>query len=98
MFRQEQRLKQGAIPSGLRILYKTGEIPFDAMCATSAVPDAAIEKISGAFIHMHHRNPAAHKALGSGLKISGWAPPQDARYNVIRNVVPELYGQDRRGQ
>lgn len=91
MYRRDRANSQDpARPAELRILYKTGEVPFDAMCATDALPEAAATKASGAFVRMHHRNPAARRALTSSLTVTGWAPPIDSKYDDVRNVLPEL--------
>ncbi|MEE2779283.1 MAG: phosphate/phosphite/phosphonate ABC transporter substrate-binding protein [Myxococcota bacterium] len=88
--REQQAAQEGSRGTELRILYKTGEVPFDALCATDAMPEEAAKKASGAFIRMHHRNPEARQALSSSQSVTGWAPPIDSRYDDIRNVLPEL--------
>jgi len=74
-------------PGQVRILYKTGQLPYDALCATDAVPESARKKIAGAFLAMHNRNPSAQHALAASVAITGWAPPDDSRYDAIRTVI-----------
>jgi ABC-type phosphate/phosphonate transport system substrate-binding protein len=74
-------------PGNVRILYKTGQLPYDALCATNAVPVSARAKIAGAFLAMHNRNPRARDALAASIAITGWAPPDDSRYDPIRAVM-----------
>lgn len=74
-------------PGQVRILYKTGQLPYDALCATDAVPESARKKIAGAFLAMHNRNPRAQRALAASVAITGWAPPDDSRYDAIRAVT-----------
>jgi phosphonate transport system substrate-binding protein len=74
-------------PGNVRILYKTGQLPYDALCATNSVPVSAHEKIACAFLAMHNRNPRARDALAASIAITGWAPPDDSRYDPIRAVT-----------
>ncbi len=74
-------------PGQVRILYKTGQLPYDALCATDAVPKSAQKKIASAFLAMHNRNPRAQRALAASLAITGWGPPDDSRYDAIRAVT-----------
>ena len=80
---RRRKLKDDVVPNAenLRILYKTGQLPYDALCATSTLPESAHDKVAGAFLAMHNRNPRARKALAASLAISGWAPPDDSRYD-----------------
>jgi phosphonate transport system substrate-binding protein len=95
--REREAAQEGARATELRILYKTGEVPFDALCATDALPAGAAKKTSGAFMRMHHRNPKARSALSSSQSVTGWAPPIDSKYDDIRKVLPELH-RDKRGR
>ena len=74
-------------PGQVRILYKTGQLPYDALCATDSVPESARKKIADAFLAMHNRNPRAQHALAASVAITGWAPPDDTRYDAIRAVT-----------
>jgi phosphonate transport system substrate-binding protein len=88
LYRREKLHSAKAHRPGLvRILYKTGQLPYDALCATDSVPKSALKKIAAAFLAMHNRNPKAQQALAASASITGWAPPDDSRYDAIRAVT-----------
>jgi phosphate/phosphite/phosphonate ABC transporter binding protein len=70
----------------LRVLHKSGDIPYDALCATGALPTSAAHKITGAFQEMHTKNPEAEAALRATGTITGWVPGDDTQYDGIRRV------------
>ena len=88
MYRRKQLIEsQVQQTTQVRILYKTGQLPYDALCATDTLPESAQKKIAGAFLSMHNRNPRAQRALAASIAITGWAPPDDSRYDAIRDVL-----------
>ena len=86
---------RGTMPSGpqeyqTRILAKTGEVPYDALCATSALPASADKRILEAFMTVHHHNPAARDVLEHSGRLTGWAPADDELYEGVREVRLQL--------
>ena len=86
-YRRGEQRSERITPGRVRILYKAGRIPYDALCATSALPESGLDRITGAFLSMHHRNPQAREAMDATLTITGWAPPDDHRYDDVRRVL-----------
>lgn len=76
----------------LRVLYKAGDIPYDALCATTALPRRALPKVRGAVLTLHVHNPEAAAALAADTQLTGWSPPDDAQYDEIRRVYDRMSG------
>ena len=74
----------------LRVLTKTGEAPYDALCSVGTVPDAFKRKVRGALALMNSRNDAARPALRATETINGWLTLDDSAYDGIRAVRQAL--------
>ena len=70
----------------LRVLIKTGEAPYDALCSIGDVPKGFKRKVRGALALMNSRNESARKALEATETITGWLSLDDSAYNSIREV------------
>ena len=70
----------------LRVLTKTGEAPYDALCSVGSVPDAFKRKVRGALALMNARNDDAREALEATETITGWLSLDDTAYDGIREV------------
>jgi phosphonate transport system substrate-binding protein len=70
----------------LRVLTKTGEAPYDALCSVGPVPAAFNRKVRGALALMNSRNVAAQPALRATETINGWLTLEDSAYDGIREV------------
>jgi len=70
----------------VRILYKAGRIPYDALCSTGGLNERAIKKVQGAMLHINTRDRRGRLALRSTHSITGWIPADDQRYEPVRKV------------
>lgn len=70
----------------LRVLAKTGEAPYDALCSVGEVPAGFKRKVRGALALMNSRNDAARPALRATETINGWLTLDDTAYDGIRAV------------
>ncbi|MGM0576803.1 MAG: phosphate/phosphite/phosphonate ABC transporter substrate-binding protein [Myxococcota bacterium] len=79
----------------LRILYKTGRVPYDALCTVGDLPEEVLAKLEGAFLAMNTRNPEARAFLSATHGITGWAPAEDDFYDGVREVYRSVRSEDR---
>jgi phosphonate transport system substrate-binding protein len=70
----------------LRVLAKTGEAPYDALCSVGSVPVGFKRKVRGALALMNSRNDDARPALRATETINGWLTLDDSAYDGIRSV------------
>ena len=74
----------------LRVLAKTGRVPYDALVVSGRLPSTVFDKIEGAFQRIHVRNPEVRNALKKS-STSGWAPADESRYDQLRKVLLDGY-------
>ena len=73
---------------GLRILYSTPQLPPYNIAASSKVDATLLKQLQEAFLKLDINNPAHKKIIKSmGKKYDGFAPTQDAEYDVVRKLV-----------
>ncbi len=77
-------------PGNLRILHKTGRIPYDALCVTPAVPESGARKIAAAFGTLDTRTARGHEALRRARGLTGWIAADDAQYDVVRAKLSQV--------
>ncbi len=77
----------------LRILFKAGRIPYDALVASPTVPASGAEKIRWAFVRLSTRTAEGRTVLGPSDGTSGWAPAEDRSYDDVRQVLARVEAQ-----
>lgn len=76
--------------AALRILHKTGRIPFDALVVSPEFSEAAARRIGWAFRNVSSRNAAGRAVLASTWGWRGWIPADDSVYDGARRVMDEV--------
>lgn len=71
----------------LRILYKAGRIPYDALCTSPAVPESGARKIAAAFGSLSTRTQDGRAALYLARGLTGWVRSDDSRYDEVRETL-----------
>lgn len=71
----------------LRILHKAGRIPYDALCTTSDISEAAAKKIAGAFATLNTTTAAGREALRRARGLTGWVRADDSQYDEVREKL-----------
>jgi len=73
---------------GLRILYSTPQLPPYNIAASNKIGPVLLKRLQDAFLQLDINNPE-HKAIikSMGKKYNGFAPTQDAEYDVVRKLV-----------
>ena len=87
--RHSQKGKQ-LDPGGIRILHKSGRIPYDALCASGEMPASGALKVAWAFIGLSTRTAPGRRAYAQTYQISGWIPAKDSLYDGVRHVVERV--------
>lgn len=78
--------------AALRILHKSGKIPFDALVVSAELPANSARRIGWAFRNVSSRTAAGRAALAHTWGWRGWVPADDAAYNGARGLVEEAAG------
>lgn len=76
--------------AALRILHKTGKIPFDALVVSADFSEAAARRIGWAFRNVSSRNAVGRAVLASTWGWRGWIPADDSAYDGARRVMDEV--------
>lgn len=71
----------------LRVLYKAGRIPYDAVVVRADMPRAGAQKIGWAFVGLSTRTAEGRRVLGPTWSITGWIPADDSVYDGVRAVL-----------
>lgn len=71
----------------VRILYKAGRIPYDAVCARPGLPASGTHKIAWAFQGVDTRTRHGREVLARAPGLTGWIQGQDAAYDGVRRVL-----------
>lgn len=78
---------QAAKAKNLRILAKTGRIPYDAYCASPRLHHALVQVIRRALLGLRRQSEPGSKILGASMNISGFVAVADDHYDQVRRVV-----------
>ena len=73
---------------GIRILYKSPELPPYNIAASKNVSEDMLRKLQKAFLDLDSKNPE-HAPIIKALdkKYNGFAPTNDAEYDVVRKLI-----------
>ena len=73
---------------GLRVIYRSPPLPPYNFAATGRMDHALFLKLQRALLSLDGRNPAHRRVLDAmGVGFDGFAPTNDAEYDVIRRLV-----------
>ncbi len=81
-----ERFDRGSI----RILYKAGRIPYDALVANPSLPKSGASKIAWSFISLSTRTAEGRKVYASTEEISGWRSAKDTDYDGVRRILAQV--------
>lgn len=73
-------------PEGLRVIAKTERIPNDCIAARTGYDPGAVAALRRALVSLRPGQKDAEEIL-SLLKVNGWVPADDSRYDRIEEVV-----------
>ncbi len=76
--------------ANLRVIDRTEPIPYDAYVARPEVPPDLVQALSNAFLRLNINTKEGRKILGRAMRIDGWLPPDDRRYDGVRRVLKLL--------
>ena len=74
----------------LRILARTGRIPYDATCARPAIPASGVRKIAWALQGLDTRSRRGRAVLAAAEGLTGWIPAEDDVYDGVRAVLDRV--------
>ncbi len=74
----------------VRILHKAGRIPYDALCARSALPASGARKIAVAFQRLDTRTRRGREVLAHAPGVSGWIAASDDDYRNVRAIAEQV--------
>jgi len=76
----------------LRIIKKTGRIPFDAVCARGDLDLNLVQQVKSLLLHLDTNDEQGRTILGEILRINGWIEVDDEQYAAIRQVLDLIEG------
>jgi phosphate/phosphite/phosphonate ABC transporter binding protein len=76
----------GRPPPGIRVIAKSRRIPHDCLAARPGFDERTALALRDALVSLHVSN-AAHREILSQLHINGWVTTDEARYEVVREVL-----------
>ena len=82
----KKRFDRGSI----RILYKAGRIPYDALVANPALPKTGAKKLAWAFISLSTRTAEGREVYAATEEISGWRSAKDTDYDGVRRILAQV--------
>lgn len=71
----------------LRVIAKTGRVPFGAVVARSLLPANIAQRIQKALIGINTRSAEGKRVLAGKIKINGHVPVDDTYYDDVRDVA-----------
>ncbi len=71
----------------LKLLAKTGRIPYDAYCASPHLDQALIEKLRAALLGLSTRSEEGRRVLSGLTSINGFVAVGDDHYDEVRRVA-----------
>lgn len=72
---------------GLRIIAKTGRIPYDAFCASPRLEQSIIEAVRAALLGLDTRTDEGRRVLSGRTGINGFIAAGDDHYDEVRRVA-----------
>lgn len=80
---------EGALPD-LRILAKTGRIPYDAVVVLPTVSERTVARLRDALLALNTRTEAGRQILRSSGGINGFLAADDGHYDEVRRVLQRV--------
>ncbi|MBI5507575.1 MAG: phosphate/phosphite/phosphonate ABC transporter substrate-binding protein [Deltaproteobacteria bacterium] len=77
---------KGAEGRRLRILAKTGRIPYDAYCASPRLDQALVDRVRAALLDLSTRTAEGRQVLQGLTEINGFVAVGDDHYDEVRRV------------
>lgn len=74
----------------LRILARTGRIPYDATCARPGIPASGVRKVAWALQGLDTRSRRGRAVLATAEGLTGWIPASDDEYDGVRAVLDRV--------
>jgi len=79
--------ESGVRVGSLRIIKKTGRIPYDAVCARGDLDLDLVHRVSSLLLHLDMSDDQGRRVLGNVLRINGWIEVSDEQYATVRQVL-----------
>jgi phosphate/phosphite/phosphonate ABC transporter binding protein len=77
----------GAAPSKLKILAKTGRVPLDAFCALGGLDPDVVAQVRAALLSLNTQTERGRRILGGMIRINGFVEAADSHWDEVRRVV-----------
>lgn len=77
-------------PGSLRLLYKAGRLPYDAVCVSPALSEEVARRIAAAFAALDTRSAEGRKALRASRGMTGWISTSAERYDRLRQSWEQM--------
>ncbi len=71
-------------PGNLRLLYKAGRLPYDAVCVSAKLSESAAQRIAAALGTLDTRTARGREVLRKSRGMTGWTATDPARYERLR--------------
>lgn len=71
-------------PGNLRLLYKAGRLPYDAVCVSPSLSEEVARRVSAAFAALDTRSAEGRRALRASRGMTGWIATSPERYDRLR--------------
>jgi phosphate/phosphite/phosphonate ABC transporter binding protein len=81
------REEKGIATGGLRIVFKTGRVPHDAVVARAGLPGPVCDAIKASLLSVSSRTDAGRKVLGRALRINGWVSFEASRFDELDRIL-----------
>lgn len=77
----------GGLGSAVRIVAKTGRVPYDAVVASPTLSEAQVAAVQSALLSIDTRSPRGRRALGPLRNVNGFLPGTDEHYDGVRTLL-----------
>ncbi len=77
-------------PGNLRLLYKAGRLPYDAVCVSPSLSEEVALRIAAAFAALDTRSAEGRKALRASRGMTGWIATSPERYDRLRQSWEQM--------
>ncbi len=71
-------------PGNLRLLYKAGRLPYDAVCVSPKLSESTAQRIAAALGMLDTRNARGREVLRRSRGMTGWTATDPSRYERLR--------------